>query len=99
MSFCIYGVASSTLSTGFGELAAHSDVQHFGYSNGAFGSSSTNYYGGLMDDLVHYPSVLSLSDINKIVLGCDNDNDGIPNYLDLDSDNDGCFDTNEAYTN
>jgi hypothetical protein len=92
------GVASSTLSTGFGELAAHSDVQHFGYSNGgAFGSSSTNYYGGLMDDLVHYPSVLSLSDINKIVLGCDNDNDGIPNYLDLDSDNDGCFDTNEAY--
>jgi hypothetical protein len=35
--------------------------------------------------------------INKIVLGCDNDNDGIPNYLDLDSDNDGCFDTNEAY--
>jgi hypothetical protein len=71
-------------------LAAHSDVQHFGYSNGGFGSSSTNYYGGLMDDLVHYPSVLSLSDINKIVLGCDNDNDGIPNYLDLDSDNDGC---------
>jgi hypothetical protein len=67
-------------------LAAHSDVQHFGYSNGgAFGSSSTNYYGGLMDDLVHYPSVLSL--LNKIVLGCDNDNDGIPNYLDLDSDN------------
>jgi hypothetical protein len=46
------------------KLAAHSDVQHFGYSNGAFGS--TNYYGGLMDDLVHYPSVLSLSDIIKL---------------------------------
>jgi hypothetical protein len=39
--------------------------------------------------ILFYPSVLSLSDINKIVLGCDNDNDGIPNYLDLDSDNDG----------
>jgi hypothetical protein len=60
------GVASSTLSTGFGELAAHSDVQHFGYSNGGAGSSSTNYYGGLMDDLVHYPSVLSLLILIKL---------------------------------
>lgn len=92
------GVASTTLATGFGELAAHSDVQHIGYSNGgAFGASSANYYGGLIDDIVHYPSVLSASDISKIVLGCDNDNDGIPNYLDTDSDNDGSFDANEAY--
>lgn len=92
------GVASTTLATGFGELASHSDVQHIGYSNGgAFGASSANYYGGLIDDLVHYPSVLSASDISKIVLGCDNDNDGIPNYLDTDSDNDGSFDANEAY--
>ena len=32
--------------------------------------------------------------------GCtaiDTDNDGIPNYLDLDSDNDGCSDANEYY--
>ncbi|AWG20476.1 hypothetical protein FFWV33_02490 [Flavobacterium faecale] len=92
------GVASTTLATGFGELAGHSDVQHIGYSNGgAFGASSVNYYGGLIDDIVHYPSVLSASDISKIVLGCDNDNDGIPNYLDTDSDNDGSFDANEAY--
>lgn len=96
--FYLDGVASSTLATGFGELAAHSDVQHIGYSNGdAFGASSANYYGGLIDDIIHYPSVLSASDISKIVLGCDNDNDGIPNYLDTDSDNDGCSDANEAY--
>ncbi|MBX9886313.1 MAG: hypothetical protein K2Y30_00075 [Flavobacteriaceae bacterium] len=92
------GVASTTLATGFGDLAAHSDAQHIGYSNGgAFGASSANYFGGLMDDVVHYPSVLSASDISKIVLGCDNDNDGIPNHLDTDSDNDGCSDANEAY--
>ncbi|WP_310594089.1 Ig-like domain-containing protein, partial [Flavobacterium sp.] len=29
---------------------------------------------------------------------CDFDNDGIPNYLDLDSDNDGCSDAKEAGT-
>ncbi len=27
---------------------------------------------------------------------CDTDNDGTPDYYDLDSDNDGCFDANEA---
>ncbi|MBB1194815.1 hypothetical protein DNC80_14185, partial [Flavobacterium sp. SOK18b] len=30
---------------------------------------------------------------------CDTDLDGIPNYLDLDSDNDGCSDSNEYYNN
>ncbi len=30
-------------------------------------------------------------------LGTDSDSDGIPNYLDLDSDNDGCSDSNEYY--
>lgn len=30
-------------------------------------------------------------------LYCDTDNDGIPNYLDVDSDGDGCSDANEAY--
>jgi hypothetical protein len=29
-------------------------------------------------------------------LYCDTDNDGIPNSLDLDSDNDGCFDAKES---
>ncbi len=31
-----------------------------------------------------------------VVLNCDTDNDGTPNYLDLDSDNDGCFDALEG---
>ncbi|QXP61455.1 carboxypeptidase regulatory-like domain-containing protein [Olleya sp. HaHaR_3_96] len=31
-----------------------------------------------------------------IFLTCDTDNDGTPNYLDLDSDNDGCFDAFEG---
>ncbi|NKI33327.1 Calx-beta domain-containing protein [Croceivirga thetidis] len=33
---------------------------------------------------------------NLSSVGCDNDGDGLANYLDLDSDNDGCFDTVEA---
>ena len=38
--------------------------------------------------------------IEFILFACaptDSDGDGIPNYLDLDSDNDGCTDANEAY--
>ncbi len=92
------GTPTTTLSTGFDQLAGHSDVQHYGYSNGgAFGASSANYFGGLMDDISHYPIALSQAQINKLVLGCDSDNDGIPNNLDTDSDNDGCSDANEAY--
>ena len=34
-----------------------------------------------------------------LTAGCDTDNDGIPNHLDLDSDGDGCSDANEFYKN
>lgn len=93
------GISSSTLNTGFGELADHSSPQSFGRSDGdAFGEGVANYYNGLMDDIIHYPSVLSHSDIHNIYFGtCDNDEDGIVNRLDLDSDGDGCSDANEAY--
>ena len=40
--------------------------------------------------------------IEFILFACkatDSDNDGIPNYLDFDSDNDGCSDADEAYYN
>ncbi|MEO7978918.1 GEVED domain-containing protein, partial [Flavobacterium sp.] len=40
---------------------------------------------------------LAIDDINIDQKLCDSDNDGIPNYLDLDSDNDGCSDANEYY--
>ena len=33
---------------------------------------------------------------NLSTIGCDTDGDGTPNYLDFDSDNDGCFDVVEA---
>jgi gliding motility-associated-like protein len=42
----------------------------------------------------------SIDDISITPIGCpDTDGDGIPNSLDLDSDGDGCSDTNEAYNN
>ncbi len=94
------GVASNTLQTGFGELAAHSSGHSFGSTNGgdAFGSSGTNYYSGLMDEAIHYPSVLTALEIDYLVNNmADFDNNGTANQLDLDSDGDGCFDANEAY--
>ncbi|MEO7979188.1 MAG: hypothetical protein ABI657_18720, partial [Flavobacterium sp.] len=42
---------------------------------------------------------LAIDDIVIYQAMCDTDNDGIANYLDPDSDNDGCSDTNEAYGN
>lgn len=92
------GSPSSTLNTGFGELARHTSGQYFGYSDGdAFGSSNTRYEG-LMDEIIHYPRVLSQADIAMLIQAVsDCDNDGIPNHLDLDSDGDGCSDANEAY--
>jgi hypothetical protein len=40
---------------------------------------------------------LAIDDIIIYQALCDTDNDGIPNYLDLDSDNDGCSDADEYY--
>lgn len=39
---------------------------------------------------------LAIDDIIVYQSFCDTDNDGIPNYLDLDSDNDGCLDAIEG---
>lgn len=41
----------------------------------------------------------SVDDVSINGLVCDLDNDGIPNYLDLDSDDDGCFDAVEGDEN
>jgi uncharacterized repeat protein (TIGR01451 family) len=38
-----------------------------------------------------------LDDITLTQRVCDSNNDGTPNYLDVDSDGDGCSDANEAY--
>jgi len=92
------GVPSTTLSTGFGTLASHGSVHSFGSSNGdSFGQGVGNYYDGLMDDIVHYPSVIDQTDVNALLYGtCDTDGDGIANRIDLDSDNDGIYDVVEA---
>lgn len=94
------GLASSTLNTGFGELGAHGSAQNFGRTDGgdAFGSSGSNFYSGLMDEIVHYPFSLNTTQINSLnQYLCDADGDGIINSFDTDSDNDGCSDANEAY--
>jgi len=93
------GVPSNFLNTGFGQLKAHGSNQNFGRSEGdSFGFNTGNYYSGLMDEIIHYPSVMSQVDITNLFTDfCDNDGDGIPNKFDTDSDGDGCFDANEAY--
>jgi len=100
------GVASSLLETGFDELAGHSSAHAFGKKSNtdAFGDGDdVDYYKGLMDEIVHYPSVLSQEDVTTLYRSSarsynsyDVDEDGILNSLDLDSDNDGIPDNIEA---
>ncbi|MCF8457939.1 MAG: DUF11 domain-containing protein [Bacteroidales bacterium] len=92
-------IASTTLYTGFGQMASHSSAHSFGRSSDdAFGAGTTNYYAGLIDEIVHYPYALTANEVSALYLGdCDSDNDGIRNDNDTDSDNDGCSDANEAY--
>ncbi|MFK5889509.1 MAG: T9SS type A sorting domain-containing protein [Flavobacteriaceae bacterium] len=94
------GAASTTLNTGFGSLAAHGSAQAFGRSSGdAFGFGTGNYYGGLMDEMLHYPTVLTQQNITDLVNGnCDTDGDGIKDSFDIDSDGDGIVDNIEAQT-
>ncbi|MCF6213099.1 MAG: T9SS type A sorting domain-containing protein [Flavobacteriaceae bacterium] len=94
------GATSTSVNTGFGTLGAHGK-QSFGRSDkDSFGfTGKGNYYGGLMDDLIHYPIALTQADITKLVNGtCDTDNDGIGDSFDIDSDNDGIVDNIEAQT-
>ena len=96
------GVSTTPLNTGFGALAAHTDAQNFGRTanNDAFGSTTPNYYQGLLDEMVHYPNALSKTQMTSMFEGrCDIDGDNIINSKDTDSDNDGCSDADEAYNN
>ena len=95
------GTSVSTLSTGFATLRAHGNKQAFGRTNGsdAFNDPNDNYYHGLMDELLHYPFVLSTEDIlslSSMECRADKDNDNVPDILDLDSDNDGIPDNIEG---
>lgn len=74
----------------------------------AFGnaiSDGADFYGALLQwnvngaGWVNIPATAFSSTASGLLAGCvcaDTDNDGIPNYLDLDSDNDGCSDAFEA---
>ncbi|TMM28583.1 T9SS type A sorting domain-containing protein [Polaribacter aestuariivivens] len=98
------GVASTTISSGFGELAAHSDGSGLGGRNNddAFANSTDgDYFDGLMDEYYHYPVALTPAEI-AVLANLDNpidtDGDGVINSLDIDSDNDGIPDNVEAQT-
>jgi len=96
-TFFLNNEAKPTLSTGIGELAAHGDQSGLGGNNGGtpYGSGFAGFTG-LIDQAVHYPFALSLAQIDSLYFICDTDQDGVPNRLDLDSDNDGILDVYEA---
>ena len=82
-------------------LPAYSDSPSYKNFSGSFvPASSANYYllfypsisGGAADDFV----IDRVAVVGAGATACDLDNDGIPNYLDLDSDGDGCPDLKES---
>ncbi|WP_193316072.1 choice-of-anchor L domain-containing protein [Flavicella marina] len=97
------GVSSGSVDTQENTLTNHGNASGFGGTNGnnAFGSGSTNFFTGYMDEFYHYPIALTIGQVNQLKnsVSCtpeDTDNDGIFDYLDLDSDNDGIPDNIEA---
>ncbi|WP_139958718.1 LamG-like jellyroll fold domain-containing protein [Flavicella sediminum] len=94
------GTATPELATGFGSLNTHVNNSGFGGSNSsnAYGTSGADYFTGLMDEFLHYPTALNSTDIGELYStpNCDTDGDGIPNHLDIDSDNDGIPDNVEG---
>ena len=94
------GSPTTTLFTGFGALAAHSGAHGFGRTNGrdAYNDGlNTHYYSGLMDDIYHYPIILTPAQINALANSeYDHDGDGLDNSFDLDSDDDSIPDNIEA---
>jgi len=80
------GVPSTTLSTGFGELKAHSSAHAFGKrsADDAFGSGNNeHYYNGLIDEITHYTGVLSQEEIDLLFHLIDIDEDSIVDYTDI----------------
>lgn len=99
-SYTLYldGVTSATVASGFGTLAAHSDGSGLGgrFNDDAFVNSTDGaYFSGLMDEYYHFESALSPQQV-QLLASLDTDGDDIANHLDLDSDDDGCFDSFEA---
>ncbi|MFC2109232.1 choice-of-anchor L domain-containing protein [Bacteroidota bacterium] len=103
LTMYLNGVPTTVLSTGVNPLIDHGGDGGFGGTIGktAFNSGTGLYFDGLMDQILHYPTALSTSQIIQIKNqpNCtpeDTDNDGVDDYLDLDSDNDGIPDNIEA---
>jgi gliding motility-associated-like protein len=80
---------------GMKQLPGASDKSSFlaWFTDGSMYQSVPNFYPDIQNKIANafYNTIK-----NNTNYTCDNDNDGIPNHLDLDSDNDGCSDAFEA---
>ncbi|MCG1036972.1 LamG-like jellyroll fold domain-containing protein [Polaribacter sargassicola] len=95
------GVAESIdYSDGHSSISPHTSNGGIGgdFGGNSAGISGSNInYSGLMDAARYSLSTTwSAEDIALEALRCDFDGDGVPNHLDLDSDNDGIYDIVEA---
>ena len=97
----IDGIASSTIAAGYTNIPGHGDDGGLGGQVGGSNAAGiTGNYSGLLD-VARYSNSDAWS-AARIELEatriCDFDGDGIPNSLDIDSDNDGILDVVEAQT-
>lgn len=86
------GIADDTVSVnGLPDQAESSGVD-LGYTDVTGSLSNSNPFGGLVDSDGDFNGIIGEVDFRTIQ---DNDKDGIPDYYDLDDDNDGILDMNE----
>ncbi len=84
------GAISTGMSTGL--VSGGNNCENFSFTN----TNSYTYYRlwGVSGSVIWW--YLQEANFNQVMVACDEDNDGILNRFDLDSDNDGCSDAAEA---
>lgn len=99
MTVYLDGAATSN-TAGFSSVPGHTDNGGIGGPVSMAPNGVNGFYSGLMDAARYSNSVAwsSLEIAEEAQRLCDNDDDGINNHLDLDSDNDGVPDNIEAQT-
>lgn len=100
ISFKIQNTSGSTIATSPAGAPVPNDAQWHNYKITLNPGNNTSVDLVLLNSqTATNGNDFALDDISVFHSYCDTDNDGIPDYLDLDSDGDGCFDAIEGDEN
>ncbi len=68
-------------------------------NSGVLDLGAISQYSWINDASIYFSADYIVDNIGRKIIYCDTDEDDVPNYLDLDSDNDGCVDAMDGGSN